>query len=379
MAYSLIIAKYRKTLIGVGDYQETVHKSNITCPFCEDNGKLLRVKFDSRGYFAAWPNEGGHICGRGKVDYLDSDWEGRELVEIICNEENGTEVTIDIYSGFRKGPKSIKSPNIDKTDISPKSEYNKYKKTKKIFRDVIRTVKQMKAIIESNEISSLRNLNFKYKVGNGELISIDELLIMPQLIKKEHIGKNRFVLLKAANPSNWSTGKKTRFLNAYSANGIGLSVAYNVVENENPFHDMKDEFILAFGKIQQSKDDENKYILWINNDYHLERVEQDFGELFFKSIDFKKYAFPEKDIHISFSNKVKITENVKISTATNSVALQSNKTEKLSSDLQTENRLIPTRITEMNDANSSRSPQSKQYKSQNFKTMAKSFLKNIFK
>ncbi|MEJ8553529.1 hypothetical protein [Tepidibacter sp. Z1-5] len=301
MGGSLIIAKYKDSIIGVNDYIESVHgEEYLICPFCEDLGKILRVNYNKRGYFVAWKGMDGHICGRGCLTYLNSDWEGAQLVEVVSNENGEKEVVIDIFTGFNKGVKKITKPSADCTDEVVKRKYKQYARKKKVFRDVIRTVKQMRQILEKNEITTLKNLNFKYRVGSDEKLSIDELLKMPNSIENKNIGKYRFVLFKAKSASKLKKGNKRRYLNAYTANGIDLAVTYDVVENENPFSGLNGEFALAYGRISKDKNNTNKYYLNLSSDFHIEKVDKEFGQLFFEDVelsafDFKQYYKEKKE------------------------------------------------------------------------------------
>lgn len=284
MAYSLVTAKYGNIIIGAGDYQKKVHQGKIYCPYCDLIGHILKVKYDKRGFFAAWQNEGRHKCGIGQVAYLDSKWVGRELVEIIQNEDHEMEVSIDIFSGFRGAPTTIQNIDIDNCSDKKKKEYKRYKEKKRVFRNVIRSVKQLKKMLENNEFRALKSIDFKYKVGSNESLTLDELLIMPHQISNTHINKNRFVICKAEFSPKINSKQQYRFLKAYLSQKRIFQVGYKVEERENPFSGMKDEYILAYGRIKKSKYDDS-FILWLNNDYHIEKVENEFGDLYYSGIN----------------------------------------------------------------------------------------------
>lgn len=308
MAGSLLIAKYNNEIISVNDYQESVH-TYLICPFCEDRGKELRVTYNKRGFFMAWRDKGLHICGRSALNFLEKDWIGTELVDVITNNDGDKEIIIDIFDGFNRVVKKVTRPSSEENDEKLIREYKQYSKKKKIFRDVIRTVKQLKLIIEKNEFPTLKKLNFKYRVGYDEILTIDELLILSSNIENRMIGKSRFILFKAHKASPLKKGNTRRYLNAYNAKGIDLSIAYDVVKNENPFSKLNGEFVLVYGRITKDKRSDHKFYVNLANDFHIEKVDEDFGKTIFGDTEFtefdlEKYLENRKKEESKYNNKV---------------------------------------------------------------------------
>lgn len=292
---NLIVAKYENEIITYSDYNKSVHHGKIFCPSCNPP---LRVTDSGKGYFMAWKNEGGHNCGLGEVKYFDADWIGRKLVESIKVDKQ-LEVNIDVDLLFRKsitGNPSTKS-NIDKVNNEEKTYYT-YQEKKEIFRDVIRSVLQMKRIIEQNPYEKLQNINFYFKVGGEERLKIEEAVInSSELNLSKHKFKYRFILFKVDN----IVKKNDKiFVNAYKANGNSLSVTINLYNRDIKINLRKDSYAIVFGKITFSPK-LNKYFIEITNDFQIKEIDKNKIVGWFEKVNLEKFNYEE----------IKIEENVK--------------------------------------------------------------------
>lgn len=295
MSNKLVIAQYGNKLIGVKDYQESLHKGKIICPFCFDLNKNLKVKFDKRGYFAAWPKAGGHICGKGCLEYFNSEWEGRRLVETALDKDQNMEVTIDLFSAFSHRIGNSEGNNLLNHNYKENyKQYNRYIVEKKVFRDVVRTVKQMKKIIENNNMQTLEKIKFSYKTSPDETISIKELIKSPDELSPQLSNKNRFVVCKVENiRQKICNGKTTSYINAYSTNNTEFTIVYKCASDKGFFNKLRNNYAIGYGKINKDRE-QNKYYLEIANDFNVMQLEDSAAEMFFNGkqlngFDIEKY------------------------------------------------------------------------------------------
>lgn len=300
MSEKLLIAKYQDGLIKYSEYQKSIHEGKLYCPFCDP---AIRVTYNIKGFFMAWKNEGGHNCGkaRNQAKYLDPDWKGRKLVEISRAQDGNLEIMIDINTLVYPKTKNT-TGREDNTDDSPDKKENDvfliYKERQEVFRDVVRSVYQMKRILENNTQKFLKDINFKFRTSDG-VVSINEVVIKMNELNLKNVGNSRFVIFKVNDtvPSNGVI-----YINAYSAEGINLSAKLNYPNSKNPFKRLEGEYVIAYGKITHS-DRLNKYFLTLTNDFQIRKLKEDVGTDFFADIDFGEYNY--KDF-------AKIKENTKI-------------------------------------------------------------------
>lgn len=305
----LLIAKYKDDIIRLEDYQESIHHGKIYCPFCSRD---LRVTYNKQGYFMAWRGEGGHDCSKEQVDYFNADWEGREITEVLNNEEGKTEVIIDInslvfsndiFNNFEEEKKNKESKNNN-------TKYPRYKTKKKVFRDIIRSVTQMKKMIEKNNLAALKNIQFKFKTNKNENFSFDDITLTIDELNRSVLAEYRFVIFKVES-IKWSNSKDKVYINSYTVEGINFTAAlyYNEYK-KSLFSKFKDNNVIAYGKISYSKK-YKKYFLNLSHDFQIKKIEDDeieelFEEKEIKSYDYKKINKENKD------GKVKNEENTNV-------------------------------------------------------------------
>ncbi|MCD2348246.1 hypothetical protein [Clostridium guangxiense] len=311
MSEKLLVAKYKDDFIQYSEYQEKIHKGKLYCPFCNPP---IRVTYTVKGFFRAWPNEGRHNCGvvREQVKYLQKDWKGRKITEIARNQDDELEVTVDINT--------LIYPQIKNSTYERDSINNYYdnkgcdifltdKDREEVFRDVVKSVYQMKRILEKNDQEVLKKIKFRFKTNN-EIISLNDAVIKIHELKNNVIGKSRFIIFKVANivPQN-----KVIYVNSYSLNGINLTAKLDYPYNKNPFRLLKDEYAIAYGRITYSEK-YNKYFLTLTNDFQIKKLKKDVGDEFFDGVDFEKYYYKKivktKEIkRFTKSNTIECTEN----------------------------------------------------------------------
>lgn len=288
MSEKLLIAKYKDGLIKYSEYQRSIHEGKLYCPFCDP---AIRVTYNIKGFFMAWKNEGGHNCGKAReqAKYLDPEWKGRKLVEISRNQEDDLEITIDINTLVYPKRKSI-TDGEDNTDGSPdKKEHDTfpiYKEREEVFRDVVRSVYQMKRILENNTQEFLRGLNFKFRTSDG-VLSLNDAVIKMHELNCNVVGKSRFVMFMV---NNVVVNNGVIYINAYSAKGINLSAKIKYPYNKNPFKKLEGEYAISYGKITYS-DKSSKYFVTLTNDFQIRKLKEDVGAEFFDNIEFEKYNY----------------------------------------------------------------------------------------
>ncbi|WP_160692671.1 hypothetical protein [Clostridium sp. C2-6-12] len=288
MSEKLLIAKYKEVLIKYSEYQKSIHEGKLYCPFCDP---AIRVTYNIKGFFMAWKNEGGHNCGKAReqAKYLDPDWKGRKLIEISRNQEGDLEITIDINTLVYPKRKSI-AGGEDNTDGLPDKKghdiFPIYKEREEVFRDVVRSVYQMKRILENNRQEFLRGLNFKFRTSDG-VLSLNDAVIRMHELNCNIVGKSRFVMFMV---NNIVTSNGVIYINAYSAKGINLSAKLKYPYKKNPFNKLEGEYAIAYGKITYS-DKSGKYFVTLTNDFQIRKLKEDVGSEFFDDIEFEEYNY----------------------------------------------------------------------------------------
>jgi len=281
---NLRVARYGNGIIDYSEYNKSIHHGKIFCPACSP---YLRVTDSGKGYFMAWKNDGGHNCGIGQIRYLDAEWAGREIVE-NKKSNNKFEVNIDIDLLFRTGKSGQIISNGEYGNKNQKKEiYYTYNEKKEIFRDVIRSVLQMKRIIEHNSYDSLKNIDFYFKVGNNERLGIEEVAVRSSDLEKEkHNNKFRFILFKVE-----SVIKKSNviYINAFKSNEKVLSVTLPIQNKNVELNNIcADVYAIAFGKVEYyTKDD--KFYLKITNDFQIKEIKGQNVCNWFENVIFEKY------------------------------------------------------------------------------------------
>lgn len=310
MSEKLLIAKYDGSLIKYSEYQKSIHEGKLCCPFCNPP---IRITYNIKGFFMAWKGQGGHNCGKAReqAKYIDPEWKGRKLTEISRNQEGDLEVIIDINTLVNKGTQS----KIDKENNKGNSIIDTekhiipiYKDKEEVFRDVVRSVYQMKRILENNEQTFLKSLKFKFKTNEG-VLSLNDVVIKINELNNNFVGKSRFIIFKV---NNCVKNNEVMYINAYSAEGINLTAKLNYPYKKNPFKKFEGEYVIAYGTISYS-DKFKKFFLTLTNDFQIRKLKEDVGEEFFDNIGFEKY---------DYKAFVKPKENVRTLNSSENTALE---------------------------------------------------------
>lgn len=314
MSEKLLIAKYKDGFVQYSEYHKSIHEGKLYCPFCDPP---IRVTYNIKGFFMAWKNEGGHNCGKAReqAKYLDADWKGRKITEILRNQGGELEITIDINTLVYS-----KRKNIDGTENNIDASFNEknqdvfpiYKDRKEVFRDVVRSVYQMKRILENNEQEFLKKLKFKFRTSEGR-VSLNDIVFKIHELNHNIVGKTRFVMFKVNN-SVLNNG--ILYINSYSARGVNLTAKLNYPYNKNPFKRLHGEYVIAYGKITYSEKS-GKYFVTLTNDFQIRKLKEDVGAEFFDEIEFEKYDYkafvkPERTNESTNKNVNKVLENKKV-------------------------------------------------------------------
>lgn len=266
---TLTIARYKDGYIKISEYNKTIHKNGeIFCPLC--NPPLAVTGVENK-FFRALPNRGGHNCNRRAVVYFNAEWKGGHLVETIKGNDGEIEITIDI-NGLDKMRKGLSGVNIyqelkDNVSDSGKEKYNRYKNYKDVLRDIVRTVSQMKRLIEQNSVDELGKIKFKYKMGNEEL-GINEIVVPVDELNKKLHNKERFVIyvIDTIRPYN---GKI--YINSYKTEGKTITISFDYPSDHNQTGLNKDDMIISFGKIRYYEK-EDRYYLNALSDLNIEKI-----------------------------------------------------------------------------------------------------------
>ncbi len=310
MSEKLLIAKYKGRLIKYSEYQKSIHEGKLYCPFCNPP---IRITYNIKGFFMAWKNQGRHNCGkaRGQARYLDPEWKGRKLTEIYRNQDGDLEVIIDIntlVSNKNKSKSDNENNNGKYIENMEKDIFHIYKDKVEVFRDVVRSVYQMKRILENNDQAFLKGLKFKFKTNEG-LLSLNDSVIKIHELKNNSIGKSRFVIFRV---DNCVRSNEIIYVNAYSTEGINLTAKLTYPYDKNPFKKFEGEYAIAYGTISYS-DKFKKFFLTLTNDFQIRKLKKDIGEEFFNNIEFEKYDYKvtfttPKNVKTLNSNKNQMLE-----------------------------------------------------------------------
>lgn len=296
---SLTVARFNNQLILLEDYNDSIHRGKLYCPFCNP---VLPVYNSNKGYFAAWPGKGGHNCGRGQSIYFDVTWAGRRITEVKRNKDNQVEVVVDIsdYRNTNVGNQSGLESSSYKGIVQKKKEYPRYGNTKEVFRDVIRSVAQMKRIIEKNTLQSTKNIVFSFKVSREEKLSLDQVVInLNELDRNIHDDKIRFIIFKV---DRVILKEQKVYINSLSANGIELTAILTYPSNDNKLKKYEGEFVIGYGKLKYSSQ-YKKYFLSVSNDYQIDKINKEVGEALFNDVILEKVSIPYKKTKIEGLSK----------------------------------------------------------------------------
>lgn len=306
---SLTIAKYKDGYIKISEYNRSIHKNGeIFCPFCNPPLEVTGVK---NKFFRALPGRGGHNCDIGEAQYFNAEWEGRRLVETLSGENGDIEVTIDINhlgkmsKGLRKTKKPAKpTANSSQSEIQT---YNKYTTYKKVVRDVVRTVAQMKNFVEKNSIDKLNKIKFKYKMGSEEL-NINEVVKLIDEIDPSLHKKDRFVIYQVESIRICSGNI---YINSYQTEGVNLATSFRYPEKTNRTGIRKNDFVIAFGTLSYYKPKDQYYLNTLSDLNVVKVKDEELKELFVSKEMTKKIIEKASTEKTSFENMKKDIIQVK--------------------------------------------------------------------
>lgn len=301
MTGSLLIAEYNGKLIELSEYQKSLHWGNLHCPFCDPK---IKVNYIVKGYFAAWPGTDGHNCGRGQAKYFDADWKGQKITEISRSNGN-IEVLVDIQILINKETNRINNTKNHSKNEPKNSFYPNYKERKEVFRDVIRSVLQMKKMLEKNTINQLNNINFRFRLEN-EILNIDQAVIKFNHLNTSYKNKYRFVIFKVDSVILRS---KVIYVNSLEANNIVITAILPYESKVNNLKYLENKYVIAFGKISY-QEKSKKIFLKLNNDFQIIDLNKEDTLNHFEGIEFKKYINKASNVD-SVSNNFYILDSNK--------------------------------------------------------------------
>lgn len=268
---SLTIARFENGYIKISEYNRSIHKKGeIFCPFCNPPLEVTGVE---NKFFRALPNKGGHNCDRIVSEYFNADWEGRNLIETISGQDGEIELLIDINSLNKMGRDIKTTDELLKSTSSPSKDpdkFSKYTTYRKVFRDVIRTVSQMKRLIEKNSFDQLGKLKLKYKIGY-EVIGINEVVILIDELDQKLIDKERFVIY-VVESVQIRNGKI--YINSYETEGTIITASFAYPSEQNRTGIKKDNMIIGFGKINYHEPSK-KYYLNMLSDLNIAKIDDE--------------------------------------------------------------------------------------------------------
>lgn len=298
----IVYAKYRDRIIHSSEYNESVHYGEISCLLCNPPVPVTCVLND---FFRAMP-KCEHNCGKTKVDYLDSEWEGNQLIERITGDLGEFQIIIDINkinnvniaNGDKVGRNIYGNGFIEKP-------YEHHKIHKKVLRDIVRNVIQMKKLLVHNDYETLNKIKFIHRIGEENLV-LDEIVKTSFQLTKKLAGKTRFVLLKVFNVV---TNDGVIYFNSFSIDNINCSIRFNYSLNENKTKIKQNDFVLVFGKITYSSK-YNKFFIDAINERNLVKIsEKEIIELFenktFDKPNIERSTIPIKNSKIIYIEKPK--------------------------------------------------------------------------
>jgi hypothetical protein len=303
----LSIARFNSRYITISEFNRSIHKKGeIFCPFCNPPLEVTGVE---NKFFRALPNRGGHNCGRLAPEYFNAEWEGRRLIEIISGNVGEIELLIDINSLNKMGKNMkitdelLQSSN-NNTNTNTQKEFNKYNTYRKVFRDVIRTISQMKKLIEHNSIDQLGMIKFKYKVGN-ENLGINEVVILIDELNSSLIGKERFVIY-VVDSVRIHNGHI--YINSYETEGKSITTSFSYPSVQNKTGIKKDDMIIGFGKINYHEPSK-KYYLNMLSDLNIAKIDDEILKERFRNKEMKRREFIKIDTSVDEHNIKNIPEN----------------------------------------------------------------------
>ncbi|WP_373232317.1 hypothetical protein [Cohnella sp.] len=283
MSNKQVIAKVGEEIIHISNYQKSEHWGKLHCPFCDPP---LRVTFNVNGYFKAWPDEGGHNCRKIEAHYFDADWEGKDYVEIIKSEKSSLHVTVDMeslinpFTTVQSGSHRLVKPD------DSYSEFPKYELKKKVFRDVIRSIYQMKKLIENNKLASLEKIQFFFKVGNNKRLSIRELVLLGNKIEAAPHYEQRFCIFKV---DRIHQKEGAVFYNGFIMNGCQVVATLKYPYPVSKLKKLEKEFVIAYGLIKRAKDNPHKIFLELAHDFQIQSIDDSSVEQLFSNSNIESY------------------------------------------------------------------------------------------
>jgi|GEM_PF-2156079 len=290
----ITIAKFENGYITAKEYNETIHGGKTYCPFCDPPRKVTCVLND---FYRVFPGQ-RHNCGKQPAIYLNADWNGRKITETLKNSDGEIEITIDINkmdSIIKTGIESESMNPATDGDIE-KLKYMRYKEYKEVFRDVVRSVLQMKRLLENNPYEKLEHINFKFKAGN-ENLSINEVVKLVDELSFLDSGKYRFVIFKVENVAPW---KGKVYINSYITNGIRVSATIcpsNKNTNINKFvkslDQYKDKIVIAYGHVTYSQK-KRQYYLNLLSDLNIREIIDKSIVILFANKMLEQFKIPNK-------------------------------------------------------------------------------------
>ncbi|MFF2288984.1 hypothetical protein [Peribacillus butanolivorans] len=302
MTGSLLIAEYNGKLIELSEYQKSLHWGNLHCPFCDPK---IKVNYIVKGYFAAWPGTDGHNCGRGQAKYFDADWKGQKITEISRNNGN-IEVLVDIQILINKETSRINNTKNHSKNEPKHSFFPNYKERKEVFRDVIRSVLQMKKMLEKNTINQLNNINFRFQLEN-DILNIDQAVIKFNHLNTSYKNKYRFVIFKVDSVILRSN---VIYVNSLEANNIVITATLPYESKVNNLKYLEDKYVIAFGKISY-QEKSKKFFLRLNNDFQIIDLNKEDTLDHFEGIEFKKYINKASNVDSVSTNNFYIPDSNK--------------------------------------------------------------------
>jgi hypothetical protein len=272
----LVIAKYADEIVHISQYQESVHKGKLFCPFCKPP---IRVTAVTGEFFRAWPNEGRHNCKKTNVEYFDTEWEGKQYVEFIGNKDKGVHLIIDINALVEKtyvqtNVNTIKSMKPQDS----KHSYPKYAVEKKVFRRIVRTVVQMKSIISKNSLGDLNGITYSFKTGPNETLQFKDILFRSCELHTAPNNQMRFCIfiIDSIEKVNDCIHIKSTTIRGKQVIGV-IPYPYDVKN----FPLKNNQCVIAFGKICFNKDDSLITYLNIPNDFMIQELDESTTKCFF--------------------------------------------------------------------------------------------------
>jgi hypothetical protein len=291
----LVIARFKNDIIHISQYQDILHKGEIYCPFC--NPPLL-LEHNILGFFKAWRNRGGHNCRNINVNYFDADWEGKQYVEIMNDNDGNMNITIDINTIAKPISHGNSTGSVTSGGPTDELRFPKHEHKEKVFREVITSVYQMKRLIEKNEFSSLKKLNYYFKIEENEPLNFNEVVYKCNEIGSAPHNKRRFCIFDVEK-INIDQEKGKIYINSYSRNNckiVGVLKAIPGLKEKLPNLRKKfqGQFVIAFGRILKSQRENNKVYLDLSNDFCIVKLNDNDVEYLFRDSEKQPFVYSPK-------------------------------------------------------------------------------------